>query len=116
MKIDLNKPVMKYNGEPLMVDGEKEVDGEKVKEEATFFKVVERVIDLTTIDEKQIAKDKVTAFKIGLKLYGKSKGVVTLTTEQIAYLKGRMEIFSTPMVYGRFLELIGDLENEVEPE
>jgi len=78
----------------------------------TFKDVIRTAIN--AIDEKNplTAEKKVYAFQIGTKILGKKLKEYDLTTEQVAFLKDRIGLFFNPVVYGRYLELIGDLKIE----
>lgn len=54
------------------------------------------------------AEAKLKAFQIGVKLNAKKLAEYDLTIDQVAFIKTRIGIFFGPIIYGRFLELIGD--------
>lgn len=102
MKLDFGQVIKKFDGHPLFDEDEKVV---------TFLPIVEGVLSLQEEGKPLSAEKKQMAFQIGVKLYSsKKKGECDLTVDQVKFLKERMGIFTNTLVYGRFCELIGDLQ------
>ena len=112
MKLNLDQAVKDFEGKDIMQQVAP-IDGVKQPDTVYTYKDVIRIA-VNTIDEKNpmTAEKKVYAFQIGTKIFGKKLKEYDLTTEQVSFLKERIGVFFTPVVYGRFLELIGDLRSE----
>ena len=99
MKIKIDQYVTNFNGDPIDLPD---------KGSLTFRTVIENA--LNAHDDKSVltAEKKLAAFQIGVKLFSKKLAEYDLTIDQVSFLKERIGLFYGPVVYGRFLELIGD--------
>ena len=98
MKIKIDDPILDYDGTPIPG--------------ATFRQVFSNVLHSASQQDVLTAEDKQKGFQIGVKLFEKKLDEYDLTTDQIAYLKRRINVFHGELIYGRFLQLIGDLSND----
>jgi len=101
MKIKIDQPIKDFNGKALEA-------GEKDKTPVTFRPVIENALSAQSGEHPLTSEKKLYAFQIGVRLFSKKLAEYDLTVEQIAFLKERIGLFYNPVVYGRFLELIGD--------
>ena len=120
MKLNLDQPIKDFDGVKNLEDVKTPATmkaGEitpAVMQDFTFKNAIEKI--LNGQDEQHIltAEKKTQAFQIGVKIFGKKLKEYDLTTDQVGFLKERIGLFSSPIVYGRFLELIGDMKPEAE--
>ena len=105
MKINFNTPIMKFDGTPVLEDAKP----------LTFLSIVDSILNLQEQGKPLTAEQKQTAYQIGMKMYA-SKKETDLTVNQVAFLKERMGVFASPLAYGRFLELIGEGQEEEKKE
>jgi hypothetical protein len=99
MKLKIDQPVLDFSGKP--------VENEK-KEIVTFRTIIETTLNAQTNDQPLTSEKKLYAFQIGVKLFGKKLLEYDLTVDQVTFIKDRIGLFYGPVIYGRFLELIGD--------
>ena len=107
MKIKIDQPIKDFNGKVLD-------SGDKEKTPVTFRPIIENALNSHSEQHPLTSEKKLYAFQIGVRLFSKKLAEYDLTVEQIAFLKERIGLFYTPVVYGRFLELIGDTAIEKE--
>lgn len=101
MKIKIDQPILDFGGKPITVSN---ID----KTEFTYRMAIENAINFQTDQEVMIAEKKLKAFQIGVRLNHKKLIEYDLTTDQLAFIKERIGVFYSPVIYGRYLELIGD--------
>ena len=124
MKIRIDSPVLNFDNSVIETEKTPAIrnrDGTFTPaemESLTFRFVIENAINLQTDAQPLTAEKKLKAFQIGVKLNYKKLAEYDLTVEQIAFVKERVGLFYSPVVYGRFLEAIGDIavKSEDEPE
>lgn len=109
MKIKIDQPIKNFDGSDL--------EPEKGKA-LTYRKVIENAINLQSEAQPLTAEKKLKGFQIGIKLNAKKLEAYDLTVDQVGFIKERVGLFYTPIIYGRFLELIGDevVEKEKKEE
>jgi len=113
MKLKIDQGIKNFDGTFLKVEQEplKNADGTVVPLPATtmtFRKVIEVALNAQDQANPLTQEKKVYAFQIGVKLFAKKLEAYDLTVDQVQFLKERIGIFYGPIIYGRFLELIGD--------
>ena len=115
MKIKIDQPVRNFDGttiESVKTPAVRNADGRIIVpaeiEMLTFRTVIENAINLQTEAQPLTAEKKLRAFQIGVKLNAKRLAEYELTVDQIVFVKERVGTFYSPVVYGRFLQLIGD--------
>ena len=59
-------------------------------------------------DHPLTAEKKLYAFQVGVKIFSKKLPEYDLTIGQVSFIKERIGLFYGPVIYGRFLEWIGD--------
>jgi hypothetical protein len=101
MKLNINQPIKDFSGKPIEI-------GEQEKTSLTFRSVIETTLNSQSEAHPLTAEKKLHAFQIGVKLFSKKLDEYTLTIDQVAFIKERIGLFYGPVIYGRFLELIGD--------
>jgi len=102
MKLDCNTVIKGFDDKPTIGEGRIPI---------TFQIVLGNILML--VEQNMTAEKKQTAYQLGLKLYNPAgKGILDATVDQVSFLKERVGLFGTPLVYGRFLELIGDPNKE----
>ena len=113
MKINIDQLVLGFDGTTPVED----VPGTPL----TVRKVIENGINLQ--DERNLltAEQKIKAFRIGVRLNTKKRPEYNFTVDEAAFIKERVGIYYSPVVYGRLLELLGDEkvqlpEDEPEPQ
>jgi hypothetical protein len=74
----------------------------------TFRFAIENTLNARSDQHPLTSEKKLQAFQIGVKLFSRNLAEYDLTVDQISFLKERIGLFYSPVVYGRFLELIGD--------
>lgn len=99
MKLKIDQPVLEFDGITPIKDGNADL---------TYRSVIENAIALQSQAESLTVAQKITAFRIGIRLNRKKLDEYDLTIDDIKFVKDRIGIFYTPVIYGRFLELIGD--------
>jgi hypothetical protein len=109
MKLKIDQPVLNYDGSNVELP-------DKANSILTFRTVIENT--LNSHDEKHplTAEKKLHAFQIGVKLFSKKLEQYDLTVDQVGFIKERVGLFYGPVVYGRFLELIGDQAVKLEKD
>jgi hypothetical protein len=101
MNINIDQPILEFDDTPATDDK---------KQTITFRSIISSVLNAQSEAHPLTAEKKLFAYQIGAKiLRGKKRKEYELTTDQAAFLKERIGLFFTPLVYGRFLELIGDI-------
>jgi len=101
MKIKIDQPVLDFGGKAIVVS-----DADKT--EFTFRMAIETAINFQSNENTLTSEKKLKAFQIGVRLNQKKLAEYDLTVDQIAFIKERIGIIYSPVIYGRFLELIGD--------
>jgi hypothetical protein len=101
MKIKIDQPIKNFDGSNIEI-------GEKEKKTLTFRMVIENAINTQSENAPLTSEKKLHAFQIGIKLFSKKFAEYDLTIDQIQFVKERIGLFYGPVIYGRFLELIGD--------
>jgi hypothetical protein len=101
MKLNIDQPIKDFTGKSIEI-------GEKEKTVLTFRTVIENTLNSQSEQYPLTAEKKLQAFQIGLKLFSKKLEEYILTIDQVAFIKERVGLFYGPVIYGRFLELIGD--------
>jgi hypothetical protein len=121
MKLKIDEPVRDFKGNIVEVPTPPERNGGKVikpagQEVVTFRTIIEGALNQPgERDQVLTAAKKLTAYRIGINLLGgKKRAEYDVSSDQVAFLKERIGMFYSPVVYGRFLELIGD--EPVHPE
>lgn len=109
MKIKIDQVIKNFDGTDIAED----IDSNK-KVKVTFRAIIERTLHLHNDQNPLTAEKKQMAYQIGMKLLSKKLDEYDLTIDQIAFLKERIGNFYGPIIYGRFLELIGDEKIKVE--
>lgn len=99
MKIKIDQPIKNFDGTPIEAE---------VGKPFTFRTVIENALNMQDNGNPLTAEKKLYSFQIGVKLFSKKLAEYDLTVDQIAFLKERVGQFYGAIVYGRFLELIGD--------
>ena len=102
MKLNLDQNILAFDGVTTLDTAPND------KTPVTYRKVIEMALNLESSQVPLTAEQKLKAFQIGLKINIKKLKEYDLTTDQLAFIKERLGIFFGPIVYGRFLELIGD--------
>jgi hypothetical protein len=108
MKLNLDQNILNYDGKPVELPPQPD----NPKPLLTLREVVEKAISLTKEGEILTAEKKLYVFQLGIKVLSKKRKEYDLTSDQLAFLKERVNTFYGPLVYGRFLEFIGDLNVE----
>ena len=114
MKIKIDQSVKYFDGKPVEVEKKPAStlpNGQVVSavmEVLTFRTVIEQSLNAQSDQQPLTAEKKLWAFQIGVRLFAKKLESYDLTVDQISFLKERISVFFGPVVYGRFLELIGD--------
>jgi hypothetical protein len=101
MKIKIDDPIMNFDSSIIKMP-------DKDKTVFTFRKVIENVLNSQVESAPLTSEKKLYAFQIGIKLFGKRLPEYELTVDQVQFIKERIGLFYGPVIYGRFLELIGD--------
>jgi hypothetical protein len=101
MKIKIDQSIKNFDGNIIEV-------GEKDKTILTFRSVIETTLNSQSESHPLTSEKKLQAFQIGVKLFSKKLPEYDLTVDQITFIKERIGLFYGPVIYGRFLELIGD--------
>lgn len=101
MKIRIDQPIMDWEGKVVP-------SGETDTTPFTFRAVIGNCLNFQNNDNPLTAQKKLQAFQIGVKLFSKKLDEYDLTIDQVTFIKERIGIFYGPVIYGRFLELIGD--------
>ena len=129
MKIRIDVPILNFDGSSIETEitparwvrpGDPPIPA--VMEALTYRNVIENAINLQSDAQPLTAEKKLKAFQIGVRLNAKKLAEYDLTVDQIAFVKERVGMFYSPVVYGRFLQLVGDTaitpeeENEEEVE
>ena len=100
MKLNIDIPILDFAGQIVEIGEEKKV--------LTFRTVIESALNTQADNAPLTAEKKLQAFQIGVRLLSKKLDEYSLTIDQVSFLKERIGLFYGPVVYGRFLELIGD--------
>ena len=115
MKIKIDQPVRNFDGTtiesigtPAVMSAEGKVIIPPKMSELTFRDVIENAMSLQSEAYPLTAEKKLRAFQIGIKLNARRLAEYDLTVDQVVFVKERVGIFYSPIVYGRFLQLIGD--------
>jgi hypothetical protein len=98
MKLVIDQPIQDFSGKSIVI-------GDTV---LTFRTVIENTLNSQSEQHPLTAEKKLHAFQIGVKLFSKKLDQYDLTIDQVAFIKERVGFFYGPVIYGRFLELIGD--------
>jgi hypothetical protein len=98
MKLNIDQLIMDFSGNEIQVEGKG----------LTFRTIIETTLNSHSEQHPLTAEKKLHAFQIGLKLFSKKLDEYTLTIDQVSFIKERIGLFYGPVIYGRFLELIGD--------
>jgi hypothetical protein len=98
MKLNIDQPIMDFSGKEIQVEGNC----------LTFRTIIETTLNSHSDQHPLTAEKKLQAFQIGVKLFSKKLDEYTLTIDQVSFIKERIGLFYGPVIYGRFLELIGD--------
>jgi hypothetical protein len=101
MKLKIDQPVLNFDGSHVELPGQD-------KTVLTFRTVIENTLNSHDEHHPLTAEKKLHAFQIGVKLFSKKLEQYDLTVDQVGFIKERIGLFYGPVVYGRFLELIGD--------
>jgi hypothetical protein len=101
MKIKIDEPIKNFDGSVIEMPGPD-------KTPFTFRKVIENVLNSQLENSPLTSEKKLYAFQIGIKLFFKRLPEYDLTVDQVQFIKDRIGLFYGPVIYGRFLELIGD--------
>jgi hypothetical protein len=101
MKIKIDQSIKNFDGHVIEI-------GEKEKTVFTFRTVIENTLNSQSESHPLTSEKKLQAFQIGVKLFSKKLPEYDLTVDQISFIKERIGLFYGPVIYGRFLELIGD--------
>lgn len=107
MKIKIDQPIRGFSGKPIELPD---------KDNLTFRVAIENSINYIDESHPMTGEKKLQAFQIGVKLNTKKLELYDLTVDQIAFVKERIGVLYNPIVYGRFLELIGDEKVMVKEE
>jgi hypothetical protein len=99
MKLNIDQPVIDFSGKPIENDK---------KEIITFRSIIETTLNAQSEQYPLTSEKKLHAFQIGIKLFHKKLAEYDLTVDQVTFIKDRIGLFYGPVIYGRFLELIGD--------
>ncbi len=111
MKIKIDEAIKEFDGTVVQID--EMVSGVQTKIPFTFRKVITIACSAEIPSNPLTSEEKQQAFQIGVKLLGSKKRTeYDITTDQAGFLKKRVGTIYGPVVYGRFLELIGDLTIE----
>jgi hypothetical protein len=102
MKLKIDLPILNFDGTII------ETGGATNSVPLTMRSIIEQVLLAQQDGKPATAEQKISAYRIGLRLLSKKLAEYDLTVDQVAFLKERTGIFASPIVYGRFLELIGD--------
>ena len=100
MKLNIDQPILDFAGNIVQIGDDQHV--------LTFRTVIESALNTQADNAPLTAEKKLQAFQIGVRLLSKKLDEYSLTIDQVAFLKERIGLFYGPVVYGRFLELIGD--------
>jgi hypothetical protein len=103
MKLALDQVIKDFTGHELTDDK---------GNPATFRGVIETTLNAQSDAHPLTAEKKLFAFQIGVKILPKVRIEYDLTVDQVAFLKERIGLFFAPIVYGRFLQLIGETQGE----
>jgi hypothetical protein len=98
MKLNIDQSIMDFSGKEIQLEGKT----------LTFRTIIESTLNSHTDHNPLTAEKKLQAFQIGVKLFSKKLDEYTLTIDQVSFIKERVGLFYGPVIYGRFLELIGD--------
>jgi hypothetical protein len=101
MKIKIDQPIKNFDGSTIEMPGPDKIP-------FTFRKVIENVINSQVDTAPLTSEKKLYAFQIGIRLFSKRLPEYDLTVDQVQFIKERIGLFYGPVIYGRFLELIGD--------
>ena len=101
MRINVIQTIKDFKGEDII--------NEK-KEPITFRDVASAAINTEDNEHRMTAEKKNLAFQIGLKLWSGKEA--ELTVDQAAFIKERVGLFYTPVVYGRVCEMLGDVSDK----
>lgn len=107
MRIKIDQPIKDFSGKPIELPN---------KDSLTFRVAIENSISYIDESHPMTGEKKLQAFQIGVKLNAKKLELYDLTVDQTAFVKERIGILYNPIVYGRFLELIGDENVKVKEE
>lgn len=111
MKIKIDAPVLDFDGTIIETSGltkEALLAKPTLSVPLTLRSILEQVLSSQIDGKPSTAEEKIKAYRIGIRLLGKKLVEYDLTTDQIVFLKDRLGQLTSPVVYGRFLELIGD--------
>jgi hypothetical protein len=121
VKIKIDQNITEFDGSVFEVEtysAYRKADGAivpAVNEPLTFRAVIENALKVNVPNHPMTTEELIKAFRIGNRLLGKKREEYDLTTDQIVFLKTRVGlVYLSPVVYGRFLELVGD--ESVKPE
>ena len=95
MKINTNIVIKDFNNKPIKNEKGKEI---------IIRDIIAVALNMEDNDHRLTAEKKNQAFQIGIKLYEKNE--VDLTVDQAAFIKERVGIFYSPLIYGRICELL----------
>ncbi len=98
MKLNIDQSIMDFSGNEIQVEG-------KI---LNFRTIIETTLNSHSEQYPLTSEKKLQAFQIGVKLFSKKLDEYTLTIDQVSFIKERIGLFYGPVIYGRFLELIGD--------
>lgn len=103
MRLKVTETIKDYEGKALPAD-----DGE-----LTFRGVFSTALNNAAAGEDIPAEQKGKLFAISVKLFSSSE--VNLTSDEVALVKERVgKVLGSPLVYGRVLEFLGDIEKPSE--
>jgi hypothetical protein len=108
MKLNLVQPIIDLEGKPI----NKLDETGKVIGNFTFKDMIGVVLNTNDPRHPLTAEKKLFGFQIGIKIFGKELEEYELTIDQIKFLKEQVGDIYGSVVYGRFVELIGDLKSE----
>jgi hypothetical protein len=115
MKIKIDQNITEFDGSPFEVTktpATRNLDGSitpEITETLTFRAVIDNSLKVNVPNHPMTTEELIKAFRIGNRLSGKKRDEYDLTTDQIVFLKLRVGlVYLSPVVYGRFLQLIGD--------
>lgn len=109
MKIDTNALILDLKGEPLRDGSAKE--GEPVSDLTVGAVIVQTVLTPMKGDENLSGSDKVTYFKIAMRV-SNADGEVEFTAAEVTKVLARIGKAWTPLVVGRVHEIFEEPETE----
>ena len=98
MKIQITKPLVQFNGQPIM-----DVDGNGNAVPATVKMALVNAVLAPERDEKGIQK--IQKYELAKRLYQAEKEV-EVTAEEVVLMKKRVEELYAPLIVGQLAELL----------